>query len=142
MITAAPVTWGELANNTVTVTVNPAGLAPGVYNGTVTVGEAGIAPIAVPVVLSVWSTAPALTITQGNFTFLQQVGEPGPPYQTTEIDSGGVPVPLTFAIGGSWLNLINRFTLTPAPLQVGVGGTVQLLPGEYDGSFTVTSPMP
>jgi uncharacterized protein (TIGR03437 family) len=105
----------------------------------VTIAEQGIAPIAVPVTLGVWSTPPPLTATQSSLTFVQQVGEPGPPYQTTEVDSGGVPVPLTFAIGGSWLNLINRFTLTPAPIQVGVVQT-PMLPGQYNGSFTVTSP--
>ena len=130
-----------LANGEVGVTVNPAGLAPGVYGGSVTIAEQGIAPISVPVTLGVWSTPPPLTSTVSSMTFVQQVGEPPPPNQTTEIDSGGVPVPLTFASGSSWLNLIDRFTLTPAPVQVGV---IQLQtpmpPGQYNGSFTVQSP--
>jgi uncharacterized protein (TIGR03437 family) len=132
-----------LAEGEVDVTVDPAGLAPGSYTGSVTIAEAGLTPISVPVTLSVWTTPPKLTITKGSFTFVQTVGEATPPYQSTEIDSGGVLVPLTFLTGGSWLNLINRFTLTPAPLLVGVVANTQVLPGavgEYDGSFTVQSP--
>jgi uncharacterized protein (TIGR03437 family) len=139
-MTAVPVTSGQLANETVSVTVNPAGLAAGAYTGTVTIGEQGIAPIAVPVSLGVWSTPPQLTMTQGSFTIVQQVGEPPPPNQTTEIDSGGLPVPLTFAVGGSWLNLVNRFTITPAPLLLGSTANSSMLPGQYNGSFTVSSP--
>ena len=140
-MTAVPVTSGQGANQNVSVTVNPAGLTPGVYNGSVTIGEAGLAPIAVPVTLGVWSTPPALTITKDSFTFVAQVGEATNPFQTTEIDSGGIPVPLTYATGGSWLSLIARFTLTPAPVVVSAGGGASANSvGEYDGSFTVTSP--
>ncbi len=86
---------------------------------------------------------PPITSTQSSLTFVEQVGEgaAGLPYQTVEIDSGGVPVPLTFSLGAPWLNVIDRFTLTPAPVQVGV---IQLqtpmAPGQYNGSFTVGSP--
>jgi trimeric autotransporter adhesin len=70
---------------------------------------------------------------------VQAVGEAVPPYQNIEIDSGGVPVPLTYAVGAPWLNLINRFTTTPAPLPAGIS-RLPTTAGEYDGSFTVTSP--
>jgi|SRR5579871_1552854 len=139
-ISAVPVTSGQGANQNVSVTVDPSGLTPGVYNGTVTIGEAGLNPIAVPVTLGVWSTPPAITITKDSFTFVQQTAEVGPLYQTTEIDSGGVPMPLTLALGGSWLNIVNRFPLTPATLLVGTQAPVPASPGEYDGSFTVSSP--
>jgi uncharacterized protein (TIGR03437 family) len=125
---------------TVSVTVNPASLAPGVYHGTVTIAEPGLPSIAVPVVLGVWSTAPPLTITAGNFTFVQTVGEPPPPYQTAVVESGGVPVPLTIAIGGAWLNVVDHYN-SPTPAQILVGlGNIPGVPGEYDGSFTIQSP--
>ena len=135
---AVPVTSGQGANQNVSVTVNPSGLTPGAYNGTVTIGEPGLAPIAVPVTVGVWSTPPALTITPGSFTFVQQAAENTAPPQSAEIDSGGIPVPLTFMSGATWLSVTTRFNLTPAPVQIATfsGGP----PGEYDGSFTVTSP--
>src|ERR1019366_3708479 len=68
---------GLLASS-VYVTVNPAGLRDGVYKGTVTVGEPGLASIAVPVTLGVWTTAPPLTIAPGSFTFVQTFGQPEP----------------------------------------------------------------
>jgi uncharacterized protein (TIGR03437 family) len=137
-MTAVPVTSGEYANYTVLVTVNPAGLAAGVYTGTVTIGEAGLAPITVPVTLGVWSTPPQLTITKSSFTFVLTPGEFAIPSQSAEVDSGGVPVYLTFAQGASWLN-VGTILPTPAPISVGLLNPPQLL-GEYFGSFTVTSP--
>jgi uncharacterized protein (TIGR03437 family) len=137
-MTAAEVTGGS--NQTVTVTVNPAGLAAGVYTGTVTLSEPGIAPIAVPVMLGVWSSPPQLTISQSSFTFVQVVGELTAPYQYAEVDSGGVPVPLTFLIGASWLDLNDpQNAPTPAPLTVLLANPPGA-PGEYLGSFTVESP--
>ena len=122
------------------MTVNPAGLAAGVYNGTVTIGEPGLASIAVPVTLGVWSSAPPLTVTPGSFTFVETVGAFAPAYQTAEADSGGVPVPLTILIGAPWLNVVDHYSApTPAPLLVGVVNTPGL-PGEYAGSFTIQSP--
>jgi uncharacterized protein (TIGR03437 family) len=126
--------------STVVVTANPAGLGAGVYRGTVTIGEPGLTSMAVPVVFGVWSSAPPLTITSGSFTFVQTVGEPAPAYQTAEVDSGGVPVPLTIAIGGSWLWVFDRYSApTPAPILVGLVNP-PTAPGQYDGSFTIRSP--
>ncbi len=126
---------------TIVVTANPAGLAPGVYSGAVTIAEPGIASIAVPVVLAVWSTPPPLTISTPNFTFVQTVGEAGPPFQTAEVDSGGVPVPFTIAIGGSWLSVVDHYSApTPVQIQVGAGLSPPEVPGQYDGSFTLQSP--
>jgi uncharacterized protein (TIGR03437 family) len=89
---------------------------------------------------AVWSTAPPLTITKTSFTFVQTEGEPAPPYQTAEVDSGGVPVPLQIAVGGQWLNVVDHFAApTPAQILVGVANPPST-PGEYDGSFTIQSP--
>lgn len=139
-ITAVEATSGDFANSAVNVTINPAGLAPGVYTGNVTIAEQGLAPFTTPVMLGVWSTAPKLTITQSSFTFLQQAGEPTVPFQYTEIDSGGVPLPWGIGVGGSWLYVNWYFSVTPTPLQVGVQQIQPFAPGEYDGSFTLTSP--
>ncbi|MGO9259065.1 MAG: hypothetical protein ACLQU1_22505 [Bryobacteraceae bacterium] len=135
MSATAPTTF------TVAVTVNPAGLAQGVYHGTVTIGEPGLAPCTVPVVLGVWSTAPPLTISKGSFTFVQAVGEAAPAYQTAEVDAGGIPIPFTIAVGGNWLEVGDAYSApTPTQIVVGLLNTMWYPPGEYDGSFTLQSP--
>jgi len=139
MSVAAPAT-GAGANQTVAVTANPVGLAAGVYHGTVTIGEAGLASIAVPVTLGVWSSAPPLTISAGSFNFMQTVAEAGAAYQTAEVDSGGVPVPFTILLGASWLAVVDPYSApTPASIRVVVTNPPGS-PGEYDGSFTIQSP--
>ena len=139
-MTAVEGTSGDFANGAVNVTINPAGLAPGVYTGNVTVAEQGLAPFTTPVTLGVWGTPPKLTITKGSFTFLQQAGEPAVPFQYAEIDSGGVPMPWGIGVGGSWLSVNWYYMVTPTPLQAGVQQIGLFPPGEYDGSFTLTSP--
>ena len=139
MSVAVPTT-GVSTGQIVQVTADPASLAPGVYTGTVTVSEPGIASKAVPVTLSVWSTAPPLTISQNSFTFLQTVGRQGPAYQTAHVDSGGVPVPIKILLGAQWLYVVDHYE-APAPtdILVGVIGN-PMTPGEYDGSFTLQTP--
>jgi hypothetical protein len=105
-------------------------LAAGVYHGSVTIGEPGLAPIAVPVTLGVWRTAPPLTISTGSFIFVQTVGEPAPAYQTAVVDSGGMPVPFTILTGAKWLNVVYP-TPTPASIRVGVASP-PALPGPPD----------
>jgi uncharacterized protein (TIGR03437 family) len=136
----------------VQVTANPVGLAPGVYKGNVTVSQPGLNSIAVPVTFSVWSMPPKLTITQGSFTIVQQQGGPMPPLQPAEIDSGGISTPISIGLGANWLGLSvyrelysgsfnNKVSaLTPVPIQVGAYYTTPTSPGQYSGSFTVTSP--
>ncbi len=129
------------SNIAVTVTANPAGLSPGVYNGTVTVSEPGLTSLTVPVTLGVWTTAPPLSIGTGSFTFIQIVGEPGPPVQTAEVESGGVPVPFTILNGTSWLSVADPFNApSPTQITIGVAAPEPVVPGQYLGSFTLQSP--
>ena len=142
-MTATPVTLANDQYPAVTVTVNPKGLAAGVYNGAVTISEAGISPTTVPVTLSVWNTPPPLTISPGAFTFVKILGEPGgggllSTYQYADAESGGVPIPLTISSSASWL-YVPSSGMTPEFIQLGaVAAPVGL--GEYQGSFTVQSP--
>ena len=127
---------------TVNVTVNPGGLAPGTYRGNVTVSEPGQASASVPITLDVWSTAAAqpLTISSGNLTFIQTVGEPGVPSQSAQVTSGDLSVPITLQNGTSWLS-VNFAPTLPTPLTVQVSAYSPFSPlGEYDGSFTLQSP--
>jgi uncharacterized protein (TIGR03437 family) len=125
----------------VTVNVNPAGLSPGNYSGTATVSEPGIPSLAVPVTLDVWATAPPLTISTASFTFVQTVGEPLPPVQTAQVNSGGVSLPLTVSSSTNWLSaVVPNSALTPTQITVGIGGQEPGMPGQYNGSFTLQTP--
>ena len=120
----------------------PNGLAPGTYRGNVTVSEPGQASASVPITLDVWSTAAAqpLTISSGNLTFIQTVGEPGVPSQSAQVTSGDLSVPITLQNGTSWLS-VNFAPTLPTPLTVQVSAYSPFSPlGEYDGSFTLQSP--
>ena len=133
-------TTGVGANQTVQVTADPAGLAGGVYSGTVTVSEPGIASKAVPVTFGVWSDAPPLTISKNSFTFIQTAGGQESAYQTAHVDSGGVPVPIQILQGPQWLWVVDYYE-APAPTDINVGVIDSPMPpGEYDGSFTLQSP--
>ncbi|MBS1874377.1 MAG: hypothetical protein JSU00_14265 [Acidobacteria bacterium] len=128
------------SNQTVVVTVNPAGLTPAVYTGAVTISEPGQAPIAVPVKFAVWSKPPKLTISKPSFTFVQTVGAPLVDYQSALLDSAGIPVPVTIFTSGAWLNVVDRYSApTPTTLSIGIVNP-PLKPGQYDGSFTIQSP--
>ena len=127
-------------SQTVSVTVDPVGLGDGVYPGTVTISEPGLASKAVPVTLGVWTTPPPLTITTSSFQFVEIVGEAMDSYQAAVVDSGGIPVPLTILLGASWLWVVDHYNApTPAPIAV-VVQNVPGPPGQYDGSFTIQSP--
>lgn len=139
MSLAVPTT-GVGAGQTVQVTAEPAGLAAGVYSGTVSVSEPGIASKAVPVTLGVWSAAPPLTISRNSFTFIQTAGGPEPAYQTAHVDSGGVPVPIQILQGPQWLWVVDYYE-APSPTDINVAVLANpMAPGEYDGSFTLQSP--
>jgi len=122
------------------VTVNPAGLAAGVYHGTVTIAAPAQASIAVPVTLGVWSSPPALTVTPGSMTLIQTLGGPGVAYQKAQVDSDGVPLPFRILSGASWISVVDSYSaLSPAVIAVGVANP-PVLPGEYPGSFTLQAP--
>ena len=109
------------------------------YQGNVTIAEAGVASKSVPVTLGVWSRAPALTITQNRFLFIQTLGQFTLATKTAEVDSGGVPVPFTISLGAPWLNVVDHYNApTPAPLEVTIANAPQT-PGQYEGSFTLQS---
>lgn len=123
---------------TVVATVTPAGLAPGVYNGNVTVSQAGLAPATVPVTLGVWSTPPALSITPTSMTFVTTLGSVGVAEQFAQLTSGGVPVLPTVLVGGSWLFVTDmNQQLTPVALAATVNSQGATGLGQYLGSFTV-----
>ena len=137
------VTTPYLGGGQAFVTVNSAGLAPGVYTGAVTITGAGLVPVTVPVTFNVAApvtSAPPPTITPSSFLLTQIVGEPQPAFQNGEVATGSVSVPLTFSGGASWLYLgTGSGVLTPATVRVEPANAPKLPAGEYNSSFTIQS---
>lgn len=136
------------------VSVNPAGLAAGTYQGAVTVSSASTAygplqPSVVPVTLVVAATFPpiATSVTSISMTAPHGTTAAAPP---VNISTGNFPeqfdVQPATADGGSWLaaRVTNGLGysypyLTPWSVDVGAVAA-NLTPGVYSGSVKITSP--
>ncbi len=125
---------------TLSVSVNPSGLAVGTYNGTVSITSAGAAnsPATVSVTFNVLASTPRLRLSPGAFTFSYVVGgvQPGP--QTLNVSSGGVPIAFTVNTTPAWLSATpaSGTTGTAVSLSVNPAG---LAAGSYSGSVTITA---
>jgi uncharacterized protein (TIGR03437 family) len=112
------------------VTVNPAGLKAGTYQGIVTVTsttEPG--PASFPVTLTIWDTPPVLAVTPPNLTFTAPVFTAAEA-QTIQVTSGGVPLSFETSRSGS------AVLTTPAALSI-PGYASQL--GDSTQSITFTA---
>jgi hypothetical protein len=132
----------------VTVSVNPVGLPPGNYSGSLTFNaiNGGNNPQVVQVSLNV-SNNPTLSVNSSSLTFNFQTGQSTPPVQTVSVSSTAGALP--FSVTSSQNNTSNGVTwllvgaqiaaATPASFTVGVspGG---MAPGTYTGTIVLTSP--
>jgi hypothetical protein len=125
---------------TVTVAVNPAGLAAGTYNGTVTITSAGAtgSPQTVSVSLVV-SAPPTLSATPATLSFSYQIGGTTPATQPISVSSSGSALSYTSAAsGGTWLSATPASGTTPGTVTVAANPT-GLTAGTYSGTVTITS---
>jgi uncharacterized protein (TIGR03437 family) len=126
-----------------TVNVNGATLAPGTYNGSVTITAAGAAgsPITVGVTLTV-GQAQTLTVSQSSVSFSYQTGGAAPAAQSVQVTStpGSVSFTATAqaAFGAGWLAVSPASGTTPATISISVN-TANLQAGNYAGTVTVAS---
>jgi uncharacterized protein (TIGR03437 family) len=139
------------ANNILTLSVNPAGLAAGVYSGSVTVtatgpGGAAVAdsPVTIGVTLNVTSGTLTLSSTSVNFPD-QTLGGTAPATQTVNVGSSGQAL-IYSAIANS-NNSVAWLSVSPTSGNTSTNGTLTIsadpskLPaGSYSGTITVTSP--
>ena len=120
----------------VRVWVDPAGLAPGTYTGSVFIA----AGLEVPVTLVV-TPQPRLAAKAADLSFRAVQGGENPPEQILYFTAGGRPVKFTVKATGAWLRVVvvNSSTLAPANLRVRaeVSG---LAPGTYRGAIEITAP--
>lgn len=127
-----------------TVYVNPTGLAPGTYMGSIAITATSAANTAqsIPVMLLV-SSQPILTVGATSVMFNYQYGSSTlPAQQQIPVTSSGNPVSFTASVapgsGGNWLMVTPSSGTTPQSLNLSaVPGT--LAPGTYSETITVTA---
>ncbi len=126
------------------VSVNPSGLAAGTYTGTVTVTAAGASnsPQKIAVNLAVTGTPPSnpsLNISPGNLSFTYASGSTTSGTQNLSVASSGSVLSITAtASGGGWLTVTPGTGSTPAMLKVSANPT-GMAAGTYNGTITITS---
>jgi uncharacterized protein (TIGR03437 family) len=120
------------------VSVDPDGLAPGVYNASIVINAPGTAntPLVVPVSLTV-KAAPSLTPSQSAFTFSYQLMGNSPSNQILMVS--GDPTLIVTASAttdtGSWLSVMGGGN-TPAIFSLSVN-PAGLAAGTYTGTITL-----
>ncbi len=114
------------APTTMVVTGNPANLAPGTYNGSITIISQGAqgSPQTIPVTLIVQSSnPPSIGLSQQFLTFTVLEGGSDPPAQSLQLTNTGGGT-LAFSVttitsgGGNWLQVASSATTAPATLTV------------------------
>jgi hypothetical protein len=125
--------------STLVVTVTPAGLPAGQYQGSINIGSTDSSNVSlkIPVTLNL-SPSPLLDLNPTGLAFTYSVGGPNPPDQfvTPTTTTAGLPYSVAIATsnGGSWLNATGSGA-TPAPVDVAVNPS-GLQPGTYTGTLT------
>jgi Viral BACON domain len=130
--------------SSVSVSVNPSGLAAGTYSGNVTITSSGASnsPKSIPVTLTVTSATsgnPSFAITPGSLSFSYTLGSTASGSQNLSVASTGTALSFTTAAsGGPWLSVSPASGSTSATLKVSVSAA-GMTAGTYNGSITVTS---
>lgn len=135
--------WSGTTDGNLTAAVNPANLAPGLYEGTITITAQGAvnSPISIAVALNV-TRNPVLQPSPATVSFAVQTGGAAPADQTVAVTSSGAPVSFTVststATGGSWLHAGAPGGTTPGTITLGVTPS-GLAAGTYIGTVTITA---
>ena len=127
---------------TLLVNANPVSLAPGTYQGTITILPTQGNAITVSVALTVTAPAPPhITVSLDSLTFSVQIGGSSPAQQSFSVTANrsvSFTVTAATASGGSWLAVSPTSGTTPATLDVIVNPT-GLAPGTYQGAIIITT---
>jgi hypothetical protein len=128
---------------TLTVSVNPSGLATGTYNGSITVAGSGASnspqTVAVSLTVTAAQTNPSLNISPGTVSFSYASGTNTSGTQNLTVSSTGAALNISAtASGGAWLTITPSAGSTPATLKVSAN-TSGLAAGTYNGNITITS---
>lgn len=148
------------ANGTVTatstaplnVTVNPAGLAPGTYTGSISVsGSSGSGAINVPVTITISGALQTILLSQTGLTFTTVAGSGTAPPQGFGVLNTGqgsmnwTASASTISGGSNWLSISPASGATDAasltvPLVNVAVNPAGLAPGDYYGQVQITAP--
>ena len=127
----------------VTVSPNVTGLAPGTYQGKISVAAPGTSnpSLDVPVTLLV-SLNPLLVLGNAPQPFNYQLGGSNPATQTVQVSSSSTPFAFQATAatesGGQWLSVTPASATTPQTLTISANPQ-NLAPGTYKGTITVSS---
>ncbi|MEZ5354115.1 MAG: IPT/TIG domain-containing protein [Bryobacteraceae bacterium] len=139
------VTKGGTTPSPITITANPAGLAPGSYTAVVVVSScvASNPPRRITVTFTVTGpvTTPALSVNPANLSFTAVAGAQ-PAAQNLNVTTTGVAQSFTVTqsttSGGNWLTVSPVTGSTPATLSV-AANTTGLAAGSYDGQVRIAT---
>ncbi len=134
------------AGQTVSVTVNPIGLSPATYQGTVritaTQNGAPVAGSPRDVTVTMVVRAPSLVISPTSLSFVAQAGGTAPPPLLLQITNTGVQgvVGWNLAIVGNapWLTVTPTSGIAPSQVTVGVS-TASMPPGTHTATIRITA---
>ena len=125
------------------VSVDPTGLSPGSYDGTITITAPGASnsPQTVSVSLTVTSStsAPTISLNPNVLNYTYQSGGNLPQALAVTVTASSAVAFTAAASGGGWLSVSPASGTTPASLSVSVNPT-GLSPGSYNGTITITAP--
>lgn len=151
---SVPVASGAVAagsSTAVTAVLNPAGFAPGVYSGSVTIaltpsGAASSFLVHAPVRMLVTPAGPKLQLSQSGLNFVLTQGAASPPTQSLYVLDTEAGTQLTFSAattGEPWLQVappsgpVSAGAPVAVPVQVNAAG---LAPGSYSSRIDFSSP--
>ena len=134
-LTAAPLSGATPAS--ISVSVNPAGLATGTYSGVISMSAPGATPQTVPVTLNI-TAAPQLIVSPSLLTFTAVAGGAAPAVQGLQVTSTGTPFGITATSNDAWLTVAPNSGTTPATLSVSVN-PAGLAAGTYNGTIAVAA---
>ena len=129
-----------IAPTTLQVTADPTSLAPGTYNGIITLASFGVnnSPQTISVQLNITSATPMLSVSQSTLSFSAGVNGAVSAAQPLTISSN-LPGTWSASSDSSWLTISAANGSTPATLQVTANPT-GLAAGTYNGNLTITAP--
>ena len=129
------------APSTLSISIVPANLTAGTYNGSVQIASTGASntPLSVAVTLTVTSLAPALGVSPATLAFSYTNGGSAPAPQTVAIANTGAGT-LTWTATSSvyWLAVSPASATAPASLTVSLN-PANLAPGSYTGAVQITA---
>ncbi len=133
----------SIGSGSVLVSLNAAGLSPGNYSGTVTVGTSG-GSLIFPVNLSVGGI-PTLNVNPATLSFAYQTGTSAPLPQTIALSSSGTPVNVNVTAsantgGQNWLIASPTGQLTtPTQITVSIQPAALASGATYTGNIQISS---